>query len=230
MNLHRKTVLVFCLSAITFSTSLAEGPVESSFHGRWFIQGAGGVGFPVSGLETSIYDPGYSGEIQVGYQFNKDFSMGLEGRLDNLPWDQQEVILSLEQQYGVTGVTGSTNIAFTHRSLDLVGRYYPPFFKPFQLYLFLGAGVAFDYLGGDYSGSWNGINVSGSITPGNWTNFELVPGIGLTCPLSDDLDVFVEGKVVLDYSATDGSNPESVDTPIVGIPVQAGLSYSIPWI
>lgn len=228
MGMKGRSFFIFGLSVITFSICSADGLPELPFHGQWYIQGEGGVGFPVSGLETSLYDPGYSGEIQVGYQFAKDFALGLEGRQDFLPWDQQQVILLLEQQYGLTGVTGTTTAGLTHRSLDLVGRYYPPFFKPFRLYVFLGAGVAFDYFGGNYNGSWSGYNLSGSFTPENWTNFELVPGLGVAFPLSSQFNVFAEGKVVVDYSATDGSNPESQESPIVGIPVQAGISYTLP--
>lgn len=228
MKLKRKVFFVFGFSIITFSACSAQSAVEAPFHGQWYIQAEGGVGFPVSGLETALYDPGTSGEIQAGYQFTKDFALGLEGRQDFLPWDRQQVILWVEQQYGVTGVTGTTTIGITHRSLDLVGRYYPPFFKPFQLYLFCGAGVAFDYLGGNYNGSWNGYTVKGSWPPGNWTNFELVPGLGVAFPLSNQLNIFAEGKVVVDYSPTSGSNPESEESPIVGIPIQAGLEYTIP--
>jgi hypothetical protein len=152
----------------------------------------------------------------------------VESSLAFLPLDRQEAIHAVEQQYGLTGVTGSTTARFTQLSFDLVGRYYLPFLQSPRLYLFLGVGVAFDSFGGDYSVSWPGFSQTGAFVPESWTNFELAPGLGIAFPVSNQLNAFVQGKVILDFAPTDGPNPESNATPIVGIPVLAGFQFTFP--
>lgn len=204
--------------------SAAENPARD----HWYIQGEGGISFPASTEVTSLYDPGYNGEVQAGYFLTKEFALGLEGGFDFFPLDKQQAINSLEQQYGITGVTGSTNAGLTHFSIDLMGRYYPPLPSVLKVYLFLGIGAAFDSLAGNFNLSWQGTSYTGSFVPQNWTNLEMVPGLGVDLPLSNSMDFFAEGRAVVDFVPTGGPNPESYGTPIVGIPLQAGVLYHFP--
>ncbi len=113
-----------------------------------------------------------------------------------------------QSKYGVGGIN--------HVPLELVGQYN---FAggPVVPYVDLGVGLAFDW-------STNFIS--------SQTNFELDPGIGVAFNLAKDFNLFVQGKLAMDFNST-GKGGESIaapnsatpDSPLMSIPVQLGVNF-----
>ncbi len=119
-------------------------------------------------------------------------------------WDTQS-------KYGQGGIN--------HIPLELVGQYNIGMGGSVTPYVVLGAGVAFDW--------------STDFIPSQ-TNFELDPGIGVAFNLAKDFNLFVQGKLAMDFNST-GKNGESIaasptaspDSPLLSIPVQLGVNLSL---
>ncbi len=115
-----------------------------------------------------------------------------------------------QSKYGQGGIN--------HIPLELLGQYN---FTGGSIvpYIDLGVGVAFDW--------------STDFIPSQ-TNFELDPGIGVAFNLAKDFNLFVQGKLAMDFNST-GKNGESIaasstaspDSPLMSIPVQLGVNLSI---
>ena len=75
-------------------------------------------------------------------------------------------------------------------------------------------------------------NVQGaSFAPGttsSWANFELDPGLGVAFVLNKGLNLFIQGKMDMDFdNNTAGTTGQTSDTPILFVPVQLGLNFNL---
>jgi opacity protein-like surface antigen len=173
--------------------------------GKFLIQVEGGIAIPVSSQAASVLSAGFSGEGQVGYAFSRDFSLSLESGFDSLPFQSSKL---------ATGVTAS----ITHVPLEAVGQYNIKAGGGVWPYILVGVGVAFD------SYSVSGITLPAGTTT-SWTNFELDPGIGVAVDLTKDINIFVQGKLAMDFETTTGTKAEFTDSPLITIPVQIGVNF-----
>jgi opacity protein-like surface antigen len=173
--------------------------------GQWLLQVEGGVGIPISSQAASQLSVGFSGEGQVGYAFSREFSLSVESGFDSLPIQSSKL---------PSGVSGS----ITHIPLEAVGQYNINTGGGVWPYIVVGVGVAFDSLG------YSGYTVPSGVTT-SWTNFELDPGIGVAFDLTKDINVFVQGKLAMDFETTSGTGTELTDSPLINIPVQAGFNF-----
>ena len=212
------------MASVSFAADAAS---SSSSTGQWVVQLQGGLGIPTSSQAATIFDLGFNVEALVGYAFSKDFTLGVESGIDSLPFNIQKYIDQAEQGLGVTGVTGSTTVALTHIPLELVGQYNIQAGGSVTPYILLGVGVAFDSYGGTTTESYQGVSVTQTYPNQSWTNFELDPGVGVAFNVAKEFNIFVQGKVDMDFGPTTGANGESTDSPIMTIPVQIGANLSL---
>jgi len=245
----KKTLfLTFALMAAT-SLSFAEGADASN--GKWFMQIQGGISLPIntgSSFGSSIvsynfdfYSLGCGGEVQVGYALSKDFSLSLEGGYESYPLTTSETSLLgffniLLASNGLSAISANLN----HIPLELVAQYNISTGGPVTPYILLGAGVAFDSI------SYSNVPAEAATLFSNITNtnFELDPGLGLAFAASDNVNIFIQGKLAMDFAPntpdnvnmrpgtaeTFGLNIESGFTkgvcPIMIIPIQAGVNFA----
>jgi outer membrane protein W len=204
------------------STVFAAGAASSSSSGNWFVQVEGGLGIPISSQAATVFSPGFSGEAQVGYAFSKDFSLSVESGFDSLPFNTT----TAQKNAGISGATFTSVPSLTHIPLELVGQYNISTGGSVTPYVLVGVGVCFDSAGGTLSGSYQGTSFSQATTSQSYTNFELDPGIGVSFEIAKQFNIFVQGKLDMDFGATTGANAESTDNPIMIIPVEVGLNLS----
>jgi opacity protein-like surface antigen len=180
-------------------------PAAGDTSDKWLLQGAGGLCFPVSGQAASQWSLGFSGEAQAGFAFSREFFLSLESGLEFLP---------VNSSYLPAHDTGT----LIHIPLEAVAQYNFNAGGGVWPFLLLGAGVAFD----DLSFS------AYTFPPGaatNWTNFELDPGIGVAFDVTEDVNIFVQGKVEMDFEPAAEANAEFQDKPLIAIPIQVGVNF-----
>jgi hypothetical protein len=61
----------------------------------------------------------------------------------------------------------------------------------------------------------------------SWTNFELAPAVGVGFPLDRSTALFVQAKWIMDFGDNSSSNAESADSPIMFVPIQAGVNFNL---
>jgi hypothetical protein len=86
----------------------------------------------------------------------------------------------------------------------------------------VGLGVDFDFLGAFYmehSGTTTSYPGTGTV----WINPEIDPGFGIAFSLGNNTDLFFQSKLEMTFPAIQ----ESFDNPMMSIPIQAGLNFSI---
>lgn len=159
---------------------------------------------------------GFGFDARISYAFDDFFSIGLESGFDDNSFNNS--VLGA----GSFGLPSGATASMTHIPLLVV-------FQigmgdeggPIQPYLILGAGLALD----SYS-LQNAAFPAGSAT--SWVNFEFDPGLGMAFVLSKGLNLFVQGKVAMDFDNNNsGATGQMADTPIITIPVQMGLSFNL---
>jgi outer membrane protein W len=197
-------------STVVSSSSASTGDNAS---GSWLIQLEGGINIPASSEASTLLTMGGGGEGQIGYAFSKDFSLSVESGYETFSNNSTNLNL---------GSGKSINV--NHIPVELVGQYN---FAGGSVvpYIVVGAGVAFDSL------SASGFTLPASQTT-SWTNFELDPGIGVAFNVAKSVNVFVQGKVDMDFETVSGSNQQSSnpkgefnDSPLLMIPVQVGVNF-----
>ena len=195
--------------------------------GKWFIQLQGGGRFPVSDDAAVRFNAGPHIEGGIGYVFSDGFTLGLESGTGWLNYSAQPFINQVQQQYAVTGATAETgNVYLTHTPLEIFGQYSFLTNSSFAPYVFLGAGVAFDVAhGGSVEVDHQGTAWLFDIPSDRWINLELDPGFGVVLAISDLTKIFLQGKLEMDFAPTTGSHVESSDSPLIMIPVQAGVKF-----
>jgi hypothetical protein len=184
------------------------------------------MGLPISSQAASIFAAGFNVEAQVGYAFSKDFSLSVESGIDSFPLSST-FITDMAESHGATGVSATTSASLTHVPLELVGQFNFQTGGSVTPYLLLGAGVAFDSFGGSYTVTYNGGSGSGTIPSTSNTNFELDPGIGVAFNVATNFNIFVQGKLDMDFAPTSGTNAETNDNPVMLIPIQVGANISL---
>jgi opacity protein-like surface antigen len=198
---------ILCLTAALALSAVSLAYADGSPNGNWFVQAEGGLlGIPISSQAASIFSPAFGGEAQVGYAFSREFSLSVESGFDNLP-------VKSSQLY-----PGQTSASSNHIPLEAVGQFNINAGGGVWPYVVVGVGIAFD------SNSSSPALPAGLTT--SWTNFELDPGIGVAVDLSKNINIFVQGKLDMDFAPTIGANAESLDNPVMVIPVEVGLNLS----
>jgi len=159
--------------------------------GTWFMQMNGDLDYPTGRLSAAV-NPGWGGDISVGYHLPKDFEVGIELGYDT--YSQR-----------TEGFTGSWNMA----PLVMKITYFITK-ETFQPYLFLAGGFAFNtrYT---QTGSFSG--------PSFETDFLGEMGLGLSILIEGYSSVFVQTKMELDNtSASYAADQPTILIPInVGI-------------
>ncbi len=194
--------LVIVVLAVTVHAASA---AKSEDPGQWLVQVEGGANIPISSQAASQLCVGWGAEGQVGYAFSRAFFLSVESGFNNLP--VQSARLS-------SGVSESVN----HVPLEAVGQFNLDTGSGVWPYILVGVGVAFD------STNFTGYAPPSGTTT-SWTNFELDPGLGVAFDLSKNINVFVQGKLAMDFETTTGSSQEFSDSPLILIPVQAGVNF-----
>ncbi len=174
--------------------------------GHVFIQLQGGEVLPASANACSQLNTGSCGEIQAGYAFPGNFSLGLEYGIGN---------------FSFKNMPSGHSMNLSHSPLEIVAQRDFPIGAGFYPFVLLGAGIAMDSL------SMTPAPPASAVT--NWTNFELDPGVGLGLQLAGGLDLFLQMKMAMDFETTAESNASKgklySDNPILFFPIQAGVNF-----
>ncbi len=180
-------------------------PTPPKPKGHVYIQLQGGEVLPASANACSQLNAGSCGEVQAGYAFPGNFSLGLEYGIGNFTFK------NLPSGYSMN---------LSHSPLEIVAQYDIPIGAGFYPFVLLGAGIAMDSL------SMTPAPPASAVT--NWTNFELDPGIGLGFKLAGGLDLFLRMKMAMDFETTAESNASKgklySDNPIILFPIQIGMN------
>ncbi len=176
--------------------------------GHGYIQLQGGEIFPASSDAVSHLNAGSCGEIQAGYSFPGNFSLGLEYGIGNFSFK------NMSSGYSAT---------LSHSPLEIVAQTNFPIGAGFYPFVLLGAGIAMDSL------SMTPAPPASAVT--GWTNMELDPGIGLGFELAGGMDLFLQMKMAMDFETTAESNASKgklySDNPIILFPVQGGVNFKL---
>ncbi len=212
-------ILIIGLLAMALTTSAvwADGTDQ-----KMFLQFQGGVGFPASTNDRTlnVYDMGLNGEVMVGYWIAPQISLGLESGYDNIPG--KAVGIGISDKNGYLGRGTITAASVNHIPLVLIAQVnLAPNDAPVKHYLMVGLGVDFDFLGStvvSYGGTTS-YPEAGTI----WVNPEIDPGLGVAFSLGNNTNLFFQSKLEMTFPASQ----ESFDNPIMSIPIQTGLNFSI---
>jgi hypothetical protein len=194
---------------VTASTPVPSNPVGEHF----VVQLDGGLVIPISGAAATVYGSGFGLDGRIGYAFDDVFSVGLE-----LGFYDLGVTSATITQFGFpAGATSDTTHIPVLFDMQI---YFGDSGAPIQPYLTLAGGLSFDsdnIQGAPYK---TGTNYS-------WANFELDPAVGVAFMLDRTTNIFVQTKWAMDFDDNSSSNAESADSPIMLMPFQAGLSFSL---
>jgi hypothetical protein len=192
--------------------------VSSNPVGEHFVvQLDGGPVLPISGAAATVYGSGLGLDGRIGYAFDDVFSIGLEIGFYDLGV-APAVLSSVPGGYGFpAGATADTSHIPVLLDMQI---YFGDSGAPIQPYLVLAGGLSFDadnIQGASYKA---GVNYS-------WTNFELDPAVGVAFMLNRTTNIFIQTKWAMDFDDNSSSTAESADSPIMLIPLQAGLSFGL---
>ena len=183
--------------------------------GSWVLQAQTGLNVLASSAGSFITfgGAGYSLEGSLGYAFSKNFTLSLLGGYDAQPAN-------------IPG-TPIHDAGLDYTAIQMVGQYNLGG-EGFCPYFTLGAGIAMNVIGFDTFGG--GIAQSIEFTE---TDLLLSPGLGVSFPLADKAQFFVQGRVDIDFFSStyanfvSGLGTKKFDTPQIFIPIQAGLSFDV---
>jgi hypothetical protein len=169
---------------------------------RWVEQIDGSFAIP-SFTTTVKPDPGLGGDINIGYRFNKNLAL---------------FIGSGYYQYSIPAAMPAASAQLAY--IPLVGILRLTFGEgPFHPYVFGGAGIALN--------TYTQTNAPGNPilkTSGAETDFYLAPGLGILYRFSSDMAFFLQSRVDLDFTSSNGLGIPLAD-PSIFIPLQAGISF-----
>jgi hypothetical protein len=187
---------------------------------HWVLQVQGGPGFSLSNTtdELTVNSPSWGFNGSVGFAASDAFSLSLL-----MGYQVSSVSLPPGAPPGV-----GASLAYT--PLQGVIQYNLPG-DGVRIYCLLGAGVALNNLSMDIT--VDGLSVIAEAI--KETSFLLSPGLGVAIQLSDKTDLFVQGKLDIDFFSqkladmfTDEfSDTKKFDTPQLFIPVQIGFKFSM---
>ena len=193
----------------------ADTTVSGDSTGSWVLQAQTGLNILASSAGDFITfgGTGYSLEGSLGYAFSKNFTLSLLAGYDAQP---AHIPAAPVHDAGLN-----------YTPIQIVGQYNLGG-EGFCPYLTLGAGIAMNVIGFDTFGG--GIGQSIEFTE---TDFLLSPGLGVSFPLSDKAQFFVQGRVDIDFFSSTYAGfitsiaAKNFDTPQIFIPIQAGLSFDV---
>lgn len=217
--------LALTLVAFLWAGAVLAASSEAS-DSHWVLQAQGGGDFILSNTVNgtpanpiTVNSPGWGFNGSVGYAFSKNFSLSAMAGYQ-------------VSSISVPNMPSSIGMSLAYMPVQLAGQYY---FNndDTRVYGLLGVGLAFN----SFSQSVANAPVTGT-SEGlviQETDFLLSPGLGVAFKLSDKADLFLQGKLDIDFFSKDLANwftsgPGSTkpfDTPQLLFPVQAGLSFSL---
>ena len=217
--------IILSLAAFLLAGAVLAGSSESS-DSHWVIQVQGGGDFILSNTvngtpanPVTVNSPGWGFNGSVGYAFSKNFSLAAMAGYQ-------------VSSISVPNMPSTIGMSLAYLPVQVVGQYY---FNndDTRVYGLLGVGLAIN----DFSQTVANVPVTGAsgATVLQETDLLLSPGLGVAFKLSDKADVFVQGKLDIDFFSKDLANwfatgPGSTkpfDTPQLLLPVQVGLSFSL---
>jgi hypothetical protein len=193
--------------------SVASTPVQSNPIGEHFVfQLDGGIAPAVSSASATVFNSGFGIDGRISYAFDNVFSMGLETGFYDLGVNPKSTSLP----------SGATSDMTHIPVLFVMQIYFGDADGPIQPYLVLAGGMSFDAVNLQGAAYKAGVNYG-------WANFELDPAVGVAYVLDTNMNLFVQAKWVMDFTdnASNDVNAESQDSPIMLLPLQAGLNFNL---
>jgi hypothetical protein len=194
-----KTLLILVTWwALTVTMVFAQSSIES--RQKWVVQVDGGYSTPVF-RDMHKLDPGYGGDISVGYRFDRTFGLfiGTGYYRFNIPFARISTQLSCVPVDGILRVTLGK------------GHLHP--------FVFLGiGGVINTFTKTDSS------VIAGSKTSQTEINFYMAPGLGIMYVFSKNKALFIQTRMDLDFTTYNGFGIP-MNSPTIFIPVQIGISF-----
>ncbi|HTA77374.1 MAG TPA: hypothetical protein VK791_09480 [bacterium] len=170
----------------------------------------GGMVPSVSSSAASVFGTGFGFDARFSFAADDVFSIGLESGYYSFGVNVKNTSLPSNATSSLTHVP--LLIAMQVNLGDSGG-----FIQP---YFVLAGGLAID-----------AYTLTGAaFAPGvvsSWTNFEFDPTLGVGFPLDRNTTLFVQGKWMMDFGDNSSSNAESADAPIMFVPIQAGVNFSL---
>lgn len=190
------------ISAWLLAASAAQAQNDLKPGQRWVEQIDGSFSIPYFEAAQKP-NPGFGGDITLGYRFNRTLAL---------------FIGSGYYQYDIAPAPPATSAQLAY--IPLVGVLRLTFGDgPFHPYLFGGAGIAIN--------TYTQVNAPGNTTSkitAAEVDFYLAPGLGILYVFSDDMGVFLQSRVDIDFTSPNGLGIPLAN-PSVFIPLQAGISF-----
>jgi len=174
------------------------------------LQIDGGMVPSVSSSAASVFGTGFGFDGRFSFAADDVFSIGLESGYYSFGVNVKNTSLPSNATSSLTEIP--LLIAMQVNLGDSGGLVQP--------YFVLAGGLAID-----------AYTLTGAaFAPGvvsSWTNFEFAPAIGVGFPLDRSATLFVQAKWVMDFGDNSSSNAESADSPIMFVPIQAGVNFNL---
>jgi hypothetical protein len=174
------------------------------------LQLDGGIVPSVSSAAASVFGTGFGFDGRFSFAADDVFSIGLESGYYSFGVNVKNTSLPSNATSSLIHIP--VLIAMQVNLGDSGG-----FVQP---YFVLAGGLAFD-----------AYTLTGAaFQPGvvsSWTNFEFDPTLGVAFTLDKSTNLFVQAKWALDCGSNNGSNAESPDSPIMFVPIQAGVNFNL---
>lgn len=195
--------------------------------GHFFIQAQGGPGFILSDTgyfaeedaDPTLTSPGWGYNIEAGYAISNVISL-------SLLYGYEMAAISFEDP------PEDMDMCLASNPVLLVAKFTVPA-DEVRFYGFLGIGLAFNRYA---MHMWmEDVPVDGVMMNMNETfdqvGFELCPGVGLEIRLCDQMNLFVQTKLVMNFIGEDlaemAEGPEhKFTTPLTYLPFQVGLNFA----
>lgn len=228
--MKRILALVFGLMLAAVSVSFAD-----SSQGNFVVSVNGLVGVPTSSNVSSDVGVGFGGEGFIGYAFNSQFTLGVDSGYDTYSLNNSFVLKQLGIPSLPSGTTLTGSLSYVPIMAEIKYAFSATGVKP---YVLLGAGIALN--SGTFTVSVPGESATGTI---NETDLLIAPGLGVAFPVSDKIDIFVQGRVDLDFTNNNNSTPGTItfnpggsgtgntnitgDNPTIYIPFAVGADFNL---
>ena len=170
---------------------------------RWIEQVDGGIVFPLSAAAAQGFNAGYGGDILIGYRFTRSFSLAAD--LGYYDCDQK--------------VSGADSGEWLYVPLMAVARFNigDGWMRPYAI---LGAGIAVNTY--SLTPAYSGIKVSN-----RETDLLLAPGLGVLCIVADDMALYVQGRMDVNFTTPGAAGSPFSDNPSIFLPIKGGLSFFV---
>lgn len=228
--MKRISALVLGLVLAAASVSFADSPQGN------FVLGVNGVvGVPTSSNVANEVNVGFGGEGFIGYAFDKQFTLGVDSGYNTYSLSTNYVLKQLGIPSLPPGVTVSGSLSYVPIIAEAKYAFSATGVKP---YVLLGAGLALN--SGSFTVTATGASATGTISE---TDLLIAPGIGVAFPVSDKVDIFVQGRVDLDFTNNNNSTPATItfnpggsssgntnytgDNPTIYIPFAVGADFNL---